>query len=208
MNSQIHGVLWEDIIKATNFFTGASNKTRSNTSIFDIESQFDRRQQLPTSVKSTKTSIICLADARRFVSIECDYRMVVGCYIQETTIKSFTHVYEFVITKQQHKALIGALTPAFVECFHDIISIRSLPNYADARLVASAINRIPFLTNSTELSLNPKIDSKNQRRLQCSLSLDQIKQHSTWNEFRENYANLILPFKIKSPSRNHQNEED
>jgi len=204
----MHGVVWEDVIKATRFFTGASNRTRSNTSIFDIESEFDRRGRLPTNIKSTKTATICLADARRFVSIECGYRMVVGCYTQEATTKSFTHVYEFIMTKEGHKALIGALTPDFVECFHNIISVKSLPNYADARLIASCINKVSFLTDLTDLSLNPKIDSKSQRRLQCSVSIDTMKKHSTWNEFREDYADLVLPFKIKSLARSSESEED
>ncbi len=208
MSSQMHGVRWEDVVKATRFFTGASNRSRSNTSIFDIESEFDRRGRLPTNIKSTKTSTICLADARRFVSIECDYRMVVGCYTQETSTKSFNLVYEFIMSREAHKALIGALTPDFVECFHNIISMRSLPNYADARSIASCINKVSFLNDLTDLSLNPKIDSKSQRRLQCSVSIDTMKKHSAWTEFREDYSDLVLPFKIKSLARILESEED
>lgn len=199
MNSQAHGFAFEDMVKASSYFSGASNFKRSHTEDFDIEARFDKRLGIPTSVKTTKSKSIALADARRFWRCSSDFRLVVGVYTQNGEVKDFSKVYEFTITQAIHSEIVGSVSLEFVEKFHEIISTKSLQDYQTARNVAKALND---LRPKSLISLNPKIDSKTQRRLQCSISIDTLKGIAEYSEYEQSYANLMLPLRLKSPSRN------
>lgn len=198
MRSQIHGKVFEDMIKACELFSSSADSERSPTASFDIEARFDREHGLPISIKTTKTNSIGLADARKFVSISEPFKMIVGCYKQNGNIKEFFEVYQFIITNEAHALIVGNLSSKFVSCFHEMISMESLTSYDQARKIAHAINSVPFETN---LSLNPKIDSKRQRRLQTSISINSLKSLCETACYTETFSNLVLPLRIVSPSR-------
>lgn len=199
MRSQIHGKVFEDMIKACEFFTSSADSSRSPNSIFDIESKFNKKDGLPVSVKTTKSNTIGLADARRFVSINEPFKIIVGLYHQTGSIKEFYEIKEFILTQDVYANLLGTLNLDFVTYYHKIISLKSLNNYRSARAVAQAINSVSL---DTSLSLNPKIDSKNQRRLQASVSLSNLETICQTFSYQDSYSNLVLPLKIISPPRN------
>ena len=199
MRSQVHGKVFEDIIKACEWFSSSSDSSRSNTASFDIEAVFDKKHNLPVSVKTTKNKTIGLADARRFVSLNQPFKMIVGCYNQELNVKSFHTIYEFIVTMKAHKLLTNEITPTFVKCFHEIISLESLKDYNKARELSSAIKTLDL---GNKIILNPKIDSKKQRRLQASVSLDVLLEFCEHEVYEKTFSNIVLPLKIVSPSRN------
>lgn len=172
MPGQAHGKRFEDFVKACGLFPGSSDQGRSPTSDFDIEAKFDRRLGLATSVKSTGSEIVTLADARRFFAIAEPFRMIVGRYWQVDDTKEFREIHEFILTEASLTKVRGELNHAQITDFHNGLLLGSFPagEHVAARAWAQERKRelAPVIGS---VVLNPKIDSKRQRRLQCSVSL-------------------------------------
>jgi hypothetical protein len=170
--NQLHGKKFEDFIKACGLFPGASDAGRGVTSGFDIEARFDRVRRLPTSVKASGNDSIALSDARRFFAIDFPFRMIVGRYRQQQQQKIFGQIHEFIVTEAALSALTGDLSLAMVTDFHNGLGLANFPKgqHVAARVWA-AEQKILLSDLTTRIILNPKIDSKSQRRLQCSVRL-------------------------------------
>lgn len=57
-------------------------------------------------------------------------------------------------------------------------------------------------SKSSFIILNPKIDSKKQRRLQCSVNLEVLKSHiKNYKEYIDFYKEIQIDIKIKSSKR-------
>lgn len=203
--NQMHGKNFEDLIKST--FRGSSDQGRLSTSVFDIEANFDKERNLNTSIKVTKKSnknkeVFPLSDARRIFSLDEDFRMLIGLYEQNGERKVFSSVLEYIIKKEDLDKLKGDVTLEQITDFHETLKTYPEGKHRSARVFHKKRNK--ELKPHTMISLNPKVDSKTQRRLQCSikrdvlesvLSPDQIIIHN--DEFRE----LQLPVIIKSGQR-------
>lgn len=205
MSNQLHGKTFEDIIKSE--FRGSADHGRKTTSIFDIESCFDKKLNLNTSIKVTKLNkynneTFPLSDARRIFSINEDFRMIIGFYEQVLNVKVFSKIIEYIIRKEDFEKLKGALTLAEVSDFHEGLRSFEVGKHRQARLYHRKIK--PSLQLKTNIILNPKIDSKNQRRLQCSIKrkvLESVLNPEQIIEYNDFYNNLVLPLKFKSEKR-------
>lgn len=170
--NQLHGKKFEDFIKACGLFPGASDSARSVNAGFDIEARFDRLLGLPTSIKASGNDSAALSDARRFFALDEPFRMIVGRYDQVERQKVFARVYEFILTPDALSALRGALTLHDVTEFHHGLLIDRFPHghHQEARGWAKA-RKAELAHLPTRIVMNPKIDSKAQRRLQCSVPI-------------------------------------
>lgn len=170
--NQLHGKKFEDFIKGCGRFPGASDAERGITAGFDIEARFDREYGLATSIKATGNSGVGLSDARRFWSLNNTFRMIVGAYRQETEQKIFNLVHEFVLTSDMLNQLRGTVTAGEVARLHHGIGISNFASgdHANARRWIKA-ELVALQPRYGAVRLNPKIDSKDQRRLQCSIPL-------------------------------------
>jgi hypothetical protein len=199
--NQMHGKKFEDIIKSS--FPGASDSFRRNTNKWDIESYFDKERQLATSVKTSKTIIIGLSDARSFMLINEPFRILVGIYIQERDVKKFIQIREYYITPEILAYIKGDLTYEDVEAYHNEIKTRA--GKEGQILAREIVAKWKFYLQYKNflLILNPKIDSKNQRRLQCSLNLSNIErlQDIEFYVYTREYRDIIIPISIKSSER-------
>lgn len=87
-DNQMHGKSFESLIKAANgiFTHAAADRKRSPNDRFDIRAEDDCDCGFPTSIKSTKNSIVGLSDARLFwQSFDCvPYRILIGRYNKTT----------------------------------------------------------------------------------------------------------------------------
>jgi hypothetical protein len=171
--NQLHGKRFEDQIKGCGWFDRSADSSRAVNAGFDIEARFDRRLSLPTSIKSTGSKTIALADARKFWSIAQPYRMLVGSYNQDNSRKVFNMVHEFIIHGAILELLRGRVAVEEVAQIHTGLGLQHFPEgrHNAARLWAR--EQIASIQGRLGLAgLNPKIDSRSQRRLQCSVSLD------------------------------------
>lgn len=206
-SNQLHGKKFEDVVKST--FSGASDNKRKSTSIFDIESFYDKDKGLNTSIKTKKkrknnNEVFELADARRIFSFDEDYRMLVGLHEQKGDRKEFGVIIEYIIKKENLEKLRGCLSYDEVEKFHSDISSFEAGKEGQKKGRTYCKNNKPDLQKRTLITLNPKIDSKNQRRLQCSIKRkvledalpdEQIIVHD------DTYKDLVLPIVIVSKQR-------
>lgn len=173
--NQLHGKRFEDVVKASGLFPGSADFGRPVDAGFDIEAQFDKVLGLPTSVKSSSASGVALADARRYWAHQQPFRLLIGSYRQNTDWKEFYAVHEIIVHGPMFDSLCGSVTLAEVTQFHDGFSLSRFPKGQHAAARFSATERLRELKPRLGLvTLNRKIDSFSQRRLQCSITLTKL----------------------------------
>jgi len=199
--NQLHGKEYENHIKLA--FPGVSDEIVSSLSKWDIDAKYDYKN-LPTSIKSSAAKgSIELSDARRFWGINEPFRLILGIYDQINNVKYFNSLHEFEITHDEHKILLGNITYDEISKFHESLKEFELGDHDKARKYAHDINKNNFKKRSV-LNLNPKIDSKTQRRLQCSINFsDLINNVKNYKEFKNNdtYRNICINFILRSSKR-------
>lgn len=189
------------MIKST--FSGASDSKRTTTSIFDIEAIFDKDLNLNTSIKASKKNIVEMADARRFWNIKEDFRLLICKYIQIGNIKRFVEFHEIIITPKILNFLKGDINLKIIEDFHNTLKNFETGRHIDARKYAKEHNTTIKNKYKSLVQLNPKIDSKNQRRLQCSINLIDIAVNfpESYKIHNISYKGLVFPIMIESETR-------
>lgn len=207
--NQLHGKKFEDFIKGCGLFPGSSDSGRGVTAGFDIEAKFDRERGLPTSVKTTGNDTIALSDARRFFEIDRDFRMLVGKYHQQGTQKVFAEIHEFIASTDVLNAVRGDLDMATVTAFHEGLLIGKFSKGEHVAAREWARHRKTELSGvKTDIILNPKIDSKTQRRLQCSIRIDDLARaaqaHGKYIIHTDAIGDFALPIIQNSARRTFQ----
>ncbi len=167
---QKHGVIFEKWIRDT-FFDGYT--PRSYTQKWDIPANANKRfGGIPVNPKATKyRTPVDLGDALRQYQIDEPFYFVIGYWQQEESKKRFVNVVAARLDPAEYRKLWGDVKLEDLERLDAII--KQTPDYLEARRLAQAMKKTaPF--NTSIIKLNPKIDSKTQRRLQCSLSFKDV----------------------------------
>jgi hypothetical protein len=186
---QKHGLDFENWIRDTFTNNGHSG---SMTDKWDISNPVYKAKYaryvstfrgLPVSIKTCKYgSPIGFGDALRQFNNTVDFLLIVGFWQRAGEKKKFVSVKAVKIThKVWHKLFAHVVTEGELkkdrltneEIKKKIerldLTIKSTARYQDARKKAKEEkSKLPPM----EIVLNPKIDSKNQRRLQCSLPFE------------------------------------
>lgn len=215
--NQLHGKTFEREVITTCFGVSEDEADNfSSTAVFDIP--FGITTCLhptgdPVSIKTAavnaakRAAVVCLSDARRVWSWNHPLILVVGIYSQEGVKKIFHTVYEFhlQLSQKERGLLYGELTLAEVTTFHETLKTFGFGEHARARAWAKAEKR-RLASKTGAIQLNPKIDSKMQRRLQCSVRLTLLVEACEQTErFTKEetgtYRGLLLPFCVESSSR-------
>ena len=176
MEVQAHGNAYEDRVIRER--TGMSKKEYDGLKSNGYTSEFDLSKDLVVdyngSIKTTKNNTICCSDVIRKMK-HTNYRLIVGQYKQVGKEKVFHTEYEFFITPDDDKALWGRMDIREVGQFVDYV--KSIPPGKEAQLSTKSHRKI-LQENAQDsaalFKLNPKVDSKNQRRVQCSLHIDKL----------------------------------
>lgn len=163
---QRHGVDFEDWVRAEFFEAGPAS---SYTDKWDIPAEVNLRHGgVPVNPKAIKYGTpIGLGDALRQFDIDEPFLLIIGYWEQRGPQKHFVKIVPARVEPAQWRALWGDVTRADLARYDAVIKDRSL-DYREARRQAQALKSQPPFT-STTIVLNPKIDSRGQRRLQCSL---------------------------------------
>jgi hypothetical protein len=200
-SNQSHGQLWDDLIRMAFYPT---ELTYSATGKWDVYSVCDKIHNLNTNIKTIQGDTIYLSDARRIFEINETFRLVLVNYEQVGDWKVFTQLLEYWITPDHLKSLFGSIQIDCVERIHNGIASfgPGEENAKQARAYAKAeIEKLKDLGNA--IQLNPKIDSKNQRRLQCSVSKKDLSRIVEPVMTYELEASL---FKVWSPPRKRKDK--
>ncbi len=165
---QAHGVVFEEWLRET-FFHGAPAEY---TGKWDIPADHNRLPgalgQIPVNPKATKWGTpVGLGDALRQFDIAEPFLLVVAYWREVNGQRRYVAATARRIEPAEWRKLWGSVTRHDIEGIDAAIKDRNL-SIADARARAQTLKkRSPFET--CKITLNPKIDSKTQRRLQCSL---------------------------------------
>jgi hypothetical protein len=163
---QGHGFTFEKWVRQT-FFNNF--EATSYTGKWDVDKEFNANNGgLPVSIKAASYgSPVGLGDALRQFQIDEDFLLIVGFWRQEENKKRIVNIVAAPITVSLWKSLWHPIALADLKNLDDVIKDRSL-TYQQARAEAQRIKSQPPFTQA-HIVVNPKIDSRTQRRLQCSL---------------------------------------
>lgn len=168
---QRHGFDFENWVKETFFAEFKASYTQKwdvpdgANYLAKIPNEFHR---LPVSIKTCKFgSPIGFGDALRQYNNDEDFLLIVGFWRQDGIYKNFVAVEGVKILANDWKNLFSPLNAADLTLL-DLTTKNIESHYSEARKAAKELKNSDNF-KQTKIILNPKIDSKTQRRLQCSL---------------------------------------
>jgi hypothetical protein len=164
----------------------------------------EKFHNLPVSIKTAKLgSPIGLGDVLRQRQIDHDFLMIVGFWEQRTaTEKWIVDIGCAAIDSKAWRGLWGQLTLAEISSIDNVVK-NLHEHYSVARAKAQQWKVKPAVQTST-LVINPKIDSKTQRRIQCSLPHTTFWNFAGRTPARQDFPDLwghVFPNPIKSSAR-------
>jgi hypothetical protein len=211
MEVQQHGVIFEDVIVRA--ITGLSKEeyqsklTNAYTASMDIEK--DIESDTNNSIKTSKEgkSVGC-GDILRFVEHckQTEFTIIVGAWRQVTSeIKRYDCIYEFYINPTHYDILWSGITKEVLEPF--VNYVKAIEPGKAAQLANRKIwkehRQNIYDTHGRGLcAIDAKIDSKTQRRVQCSFKIDElIKSGISYCKYETEYKGITLPYEQNSTAR-------
>ena len=176
MEVQAHGNYYEDIkIKELTGFGKEeydSMKDNGYTSSMDIVKGLHSNKDV--SIKTAKGKKVDCGDILRRRS-ETEYDIIIGLYNQVGDMKVFHTEYTFHITPKHEEILWGKMTYEKLREFNEYI--KSIPEgrtaQQDTKVERQVLKTITEDADA-QMKIHPKVDSKKQRRVQCSFNIDKL----------------------------------
>ena len=197
MEVQAHGNYYEDL--KTRQITGLDKKSYDSLKESGYTSGMDIMKGLLSttdySIKTTGSNSVNCGDILRR-RLETDYNLVVGVYEQCGENKVFHTEYTFYIRPEHEQKLWGRMN--YNQLAEYVNYIKNIPAGKEAQQETKTERTV--LKNCIEdknalFKIHPKVDSKKQRRVQCSVKMrDLIKA-------RIPYTQKVIRETVHSPSR-------
>ncbi len=168
---QRHGVVFEQWVRDT-FFD--AYEPLSYTQKWDIPAEANTKHGgVPVNPKATKyRTPVDLGDALRQFDIDEPFLFIIGFWVQEEHGKRMVNILPALVPAATWRDLWGPVTRADIERLDALIKDRALGHEEARRLAQEMKSQPPF--SESVIVFNPKIDSKTQRRLQCSLRFEDV----------------------------------
>lgn len=207
---QLHGNQFEDVLIQQ--ITGLTKKEYEKKISGGYTSPLDLHEGILCSfngsVKSTGGDGVGCGDILRFMG-HCQntpFKFIVAQWNQvDSQHKVFERVYEFDFTPEVYNKLFGDLTLDVITPF--VQYVKSIPEGKAAQLANRSIWKqkrkdIQTAYNTGLISIDAKIDSKSQRRVQCGVKISNlINAGINYSVFTDNYQGIDLPYVIYSRPR-------
>jgi len=197
MEVQAHGNTYESaVIKE---ITGLSKEEYDALKDNGYTDEFDLVKGLIVdydgSIKSTGSNTIDCADIQKKMQHK-QYNLIVGKYDQVGDSKVFHTEYVFFIQPEHHNLLWGNMRMDDIDAF--VNYIKSIPSGKVAQQdskIARKIFKEEIQDKTALYTINPKVDSKNQRRVQCSLKITELIAAGI------PYTERSINYTVQSPKR-------
>ena len=197
MEVQAHGNTYESaVIKE---ITGLSKEEYDALKDNGYTDEFDLVKGLIVdydgSIKSTGSNTIDCADIQKKMQHK-EYNLIVGKYDQVGDSKVFHTEYVFSIQPEHYNLLWGSMRVDDIDAF--VNYVKSIPSGKIAQQdskVARKIFKEEIQDKKALYSINPKVDSKNQRRVQCSLKITELIAAGI------PYTERSINYTVQSPKR-------
>jgi hypothetical protein len=183
------------------------------TSKWDVPREFNSSpaiplamRGLPVSIKACKNrSPVGFGDALRQFALDEDFLLIVGFWEQAGPCKNFIASEAVRVTVAQWRSLFAPITADALHELDGIIKDRNL-HYTKAReLARKCKSQSPF--SDARMVVNPKIDHKGQRRLQCSLPFKvfwEMTDKQPYSDVKSSLFGQALPNPFSSRPRTFQ----
>ena len=176
MEVQAHGNYFEDlkIRELTGFSKDEYDSMKDNgyTSSMDIVKGLHSDKDV--SIKTAKGRKVDCGDILRRRS-ETEYDIIIGVWDQVGDKKIFHTEYTFHIKPEHETLLWGKMSYEKLREFNDYI--KSIPEGRTAqqntKVERQLLKTITEDANA-QMKIHPKVDSKKQRRVQCSFNIDKL----------------------------------
>ena len=176
MEVQAHGNYFEDIKirELTGFSKDEYDSMKDNgyTSSMDIVKGLHSDKDV--SIKTAKGRKVDCGDILRRRS-ETEYDIIIGVWDQVGDKKIFHTEYTFHIRPEHETLLWGRMSYEKLREFNDYI--KSIPQgrtaQQETKVERQVLKTITEDANA-QMKIHPKVDSKKQRRVQCSFNIDKL----------------------------------
>jgi hypothetical protein len=174
--SQSHGLFWDSEIRDKVFGLG---QCINDTKKYDIEAEenkFDTSENV--SIKTSSNNNIDCGDIMRFFNGDFSkkYTIILIRYEQKSDTKCVKEVLEIAYTSELRDHLFGTISGEVLQQYVDFI--KAIPSGPVAEEIKKEYKlRKNALQKDYNMAINisPKVDSKSQRRVQCSIpKVDQL----------------------------------
>lgn len=210
MESQSHGFDFED--KIVKSITGIDKREYQNL----LEGKYTSSMDIVKGVKSNHDYSVKVAKAnsgigggdiiRFFNHSKNGFKLIVGVWEQKTSTKKvYNVIYEFDIQKSDFELLWSKIPQEELLSFTQYV--KSIPSGRKAQKENSSIWKekrkdIYNKYGKGLVDIAAKIDSKTQRRVQCSIGLkDLLSSPISRTTHTKQFRGIILPYEQKSTSR-------
>ena len=176
MEVQAHGNYYEDL--KTRQITGLSKEEYDALKENGYTSGMDIMKGLMSaydySIKTSKGNTVDCGDILRRRQ-ETDYNLVVGCYSQVGENKVFHTEYTFYIKPEHEQKLWGRMNYNLLAEY--VNYIKNIPAGKQAQQETKTERTVLkncISDKNALVKIHPKVDSKNQRRVQCSVKINEL----------------------------------
>ena len=171
---------------------------KNDISVHDISKEENALDPSETqSIKTTSGNQIDCGDVLRLY--DYDYKekhtMIVFCYAQEASKRRINRILELNMNEEFKNVLFGTVKREQIESLDTYV--KSIPKNGRTKIHSDTYKKMAKalkVSSNGWISYAPKVDSKSQRRLQCSI------RHL--NEFLEKNSSLVLSDSSKCILRN------
>jgi len=183
--SQSHGLVWDSEIREKVF---GLPQCINDTKKYDVDCSDNKYcPDENVSIKTTCSTNIDCGDIIRFYNndfTENKYtNIIIIKYTQHTNIKQITEIIEFKYNEEIRNFLFGTITKEEIEEYNKYI--KSIPRGPVSLEIKTNYIRMKQELQTRHkmfINISPKVDSKSQRRVQCSIP----KMHELFVRFPSN----------------------
>lgn len=205
---QHHGYVFEKWVRDT-FFGGYVQP--DYTQKWDIPKETNKNHGgLPCNMKAIKYGAsVDMGDALRQFHVDEPFILIVAFWQQEDDQKRIVSIVAPTVTPAMYRKLWEPITLEDLKRLDAVVKDRKL-GYREARAAAQKLKSAPPFTRAV-ITVNPKIDERSQRRLQCSLSFKNLFKHLAPQadpkpQEKPQLFGVSAPGPFFSPPRNSSNQ--
>jgi len=168
--SQSHGLFWDSEIREKVFGLPACKNDTKKYDVCCSENKFNSSENI--SIKTSSNNNIDCGDILRFYNgdFENQYTIILIRYTQTGNVKQIKEIIEIDYNMDLRNYLFGTITEPILNQY--VTQIRSIPHgpvSEDIKKSYKSKKTDLQIKYNMKINISPKVDSKTQRRVQCSI---------------------------------------
>jgi hypothetical protein len=204
--SQSHGLFWDSEIRKKVFDLPECKNDTQKFDIYCIDNKLNPNENI--SIKTSGDKNIDCGDILRFYDRDkADITIILIQYRQNETHKEIKEIKEINYTEELKQILFGSITRDVIEEY--VQFVKAIPKgkvSSELKTKYKSLKREMQQKYNMRINISPKVDSKNQRRVQCSIpNIDDLLSKFPHFLLSKTDTNIIrgieITSMIKSPKR-------